>query len=145
MGNLVGNPSRVIDILFSFDHCLSRMKSALLTAKSQLPLPKDSYVYQILPVEGHIAAISSDDSLRLLDPVTLRAAPHADFGNVHAGVTSIQAAKHTSHLLVTAGRDSKISGWDLRSRSLTTSFVNSIAFARCPGLEKHTSNSRVIG
>ena len=105
------------------------MKLGQLTATSDLPLPKGSYVYQILPIRSHLAAISSDDSLRLIDPTTLRAIPNGGFSNVHAGITCVRAPKRSSNILITAGRDAQVKSWDLRISAQTTSFQDSIAYS----------------
>ena len=103
------------------------MKSAQLTATSHLALPENSYIYQVLPIGSYLAAISSDDSLRLIDPVSLQANPQADFRNVHDGVTSMRAPGRSSDVLVTSGMDANVKGWDLRTRSRTTAFQSSTA------------------
>ena len=90
------------------------MKHANLTTTSSLSLPADSYIYKILHVNGHLAAISSDDSLRLIDLKTLREIAGGVLKNVHDGVTCLQAVDHDPNSLLTAGRDAVVRQYDLR-------------------------------
>ena len=90
------------------------MRLASLTATSILSLPADSYIYKIVQVNGHLAAISSDDSLRLIDPKTLREIASGVLKNVHDGVTCLQAVDHDPNSLLTAGRDAVVRRYDLR-------------------------------
>jgi WD40 repeat protein len=72
------------------------------------------YVYSILPVYEAVAAISSDDSLRLFDPHTLEASPKNDFKNIHDGVTGLQKFAENGDTVVTCGRDGLVKCWDHR-------------------------------
>ncbi len=90
------------------------MKLANLTTTSSLSLPADSYIYKIVPVNRHLAAISSDDSLRLIDLKTLQEIAGGVLKNVHDGVTRLQAVDHDPHSLLTAGRDALVRQYDLR-------------------------------
>ena len=101
--------------------------SGQLIATSNMALPEGSYIYHILPFRSHLAAISSDDSLRLIDPTTLRAIPNGEFSNVHAGITCMTTPRRSSDVLMTAGRDAKVKGWDVRVSVQTTNFQDSIA------------------
>ena len=89
------------------------MKTAALIETSSLSLPNDCYVYQISLINAKLAAISSDDSLRIIDPNTLR--ERGVRSQVHDGVTCSTALDHDNHCLLTAGRDTAIRSWDLRS------------------------------
>ena len=95
------------------------MDVATLTKTSSLPLPTGSYIYKILPVERHLAAISSDDSLRLVDPTYLQEIQCPLFSQVHAGVTCLETLEHDNYALCTAGRDAVVRCWDLRSGQKT--------------------------
>ena len=95
------------------------MRLANLTATSILSLPADSYIYKIVRVNGHLAAISSDDSLRLIDATTLREIAGGVLKNVHDGVTCLQAVDQDPNSVVTAGRDAVVRGYDLRSGQKT--------------------------
>lgn len=95
------------------------MRPARLTATSALSLPANSYIYKIVPVNGRLAAISSDDSLRLLDPATLQEIGGV-LDHVHDGVTCLQAAGHDDpNGLWTAGRDAAVRRYDVRSGQRT--------------------------
>ena len=98
------------------------MKIATLTQTSSLSLPTNSYVYEIVPVEAHIAAISSDDSLRLVDRTTLRELSTPLFSQVHKGVTCLESLETNKYSLCTAGRDALVRLWDLRSGRISSEF-----------------------
>lgn len=95
------------------------MRLASLTTTSVLSLPADSYIYKVLPVNGNLAAISSDDSLRLLDYRTLREIAGRILNNVHDGVTCLQTVDHDPNGLLTAGRDAVVQRYDLRTGQKT--------------------------
>jgi WD repeat-containing protein 89 len=92
-------------------------------ASSSLSLPSGSYIYSLaaaLPGLS-LAAISSDDSLRLFDVRSLQVVS-VTAGSTHEnGVTTL--TEYTSGvgtergLLVTGGRDGKVRLWDVRSAS----------------------------
>ena len=73
------------------------------------------YIYSILPVHSALAAISSDDSLRLFDPQSLNAVPKAVFRRVHEGVTGLARFDESGHTIATCGRDGLIKCWDTRN------------------------------
>ncbi|KAF6234942.1 hypothetical protein HO173_006872 [Letharia columbiana] len=98
------------------------MRFASLTTTSISSLPADSYIYKIVIVNGNLAAISSDDSLRLLDLQTLREIAGGVLNNVHDGVTCLQVVDHDPHSLLTAGRDAVVRRYDLRSGQKTMQF-----------------------
>lgn len=95
------------------------MRFASLTTTSLLSLPADSYIYEIVHVNGNLAAISSDDSLRLIDLQTLREIPGGVLNNVHEGVTCLQIVDPDPNSLLTAGRDAVVQRHDLRSGQKT--------------------------
>ncbi len=78
--------------------------------------PADTYVYDIVPVAGGLAAISSDDSLRFLNPLALSGGPTSEIKKVNQNVTCLKAAgEGDAAVLCTAGRDGKVRLIDLRS------------------------------
>lgn len=91
------------------------MQIANLQAASDLSLPPDSYVYSIVPCFGarNVAAIASDDSLRIVDASRLQGP--TTYSNIHAGVTCLRSLPVQPNILLTAGRDATIRGWDIRS------------------------------
>lgn len=104
------------------------MRRAQLAATSDLPLREGEYVYHILFVRSYLAAISSDDSLRLVDPASLRDVPNGHMSKVHDGVTSVRSPSKSSDMLVTAGRDARVKSWDLRSGTQAITFHEGMAF-----------------
>ena len=104
------------------DDQTSIMRLASITTTSTLSLPTDSYIYAIEQVNNQLAAISSDNSLRLLDLHTLRETPGGNLPNVHDGVTSLETVDGDPNGLLTAGRDAVVQRYDLRSMRRTTRF-----------------------
>lgn len=98
------------------------MRLANVTSHSDLSLPVDSYIYKIAYVNGVLAAISSDDSLRLIDIHTLREIAGGVLKNVHVGVTCLQPSDHDPSSLLTAGRDAVVQQYDLRIGQKTMKF-----------------------
>jgi WD40 repeat protein len=120
---------------------MRKMKSYQSTASSDLGLPKDVYIYSFattapqddtrtdfyraLTPSDRLAVISSDDSLRLFDPSTLKLLPSGLFPNVNIGLTSVKRFAtngQESNMLMTAGRDGRVRGWDLRTQSKVLEF-----------------------
>jgi WD40 repeat protein len=118
------------------------MKSYKSTASSDLKLPKDSYIYSIattaaqddtrtdfykpLTLSDALAVISSDDSLRLFNSSTLDLLPDGIFKNANKGLTSMKrfaANGQECNMFMTAGRDGKVNGWDLRSHTKALEFT----------------------
>lgn len=52
--------------------------------------PADTYIYEIIQVAGGLASISSDDSLRLLDPLALNGGPVNSIRRVNTDVTCLK-------------------------------------------------------
>ena len=73
--------------------------------------PPETYIYDIIPVSGGVAAISSDDSLRFFDPTNLDAGPLHSVRRVNADVTCMQVLGSgelgDGSVVCTAGRDGK--------------------------------------
>lgn len=93
---------------------------------SDVGLPPNSYIYRIISTAARqdpltysktdqLAIISSDDSLRFLDPSSLKVN-----GVVKKANTSITCLKRAndapSNVVATAGRDGLIRYWDQRTR-----------------------------
>lgn len=97
------------------DNKFGKMKVATLTKTSSLSLPVDSYIYKILQVDSNLAAISSDDSLRIIDSTSLKEIAGGILKNVHTGVTCLEASENDTKGFLTAGRDAVVRSWDLRS------------------------------
>ncbi|PQE03262.1 ubiquitin- ligase sel1 ubx2 protein [Rutstroemia sp. NJR-2017a BBW] len=77
--------------------------------------PEGTYIYDILPVGAGLASISSDDCLRLLDPLSLDAQPLNTFKKVNTDVTCLNTiGEGDSCVILTAGRDGKTLGPEQR-------------------------------
>jgi WD40 repeat protein len=102
------------------------MSSATPIASSNVGLSPNSYIYKIISTAprqdpltystlDQLAILSSDDSLRFLDPTTLSAT--GVIKNANAKVTCLERANDApSNVVATAGRDGLIRFWDKRSR-----------------------------
>jgi SEL1 protein len=78
--------------------------------------PENTYIYDIVPVAGGLATISSDDSLRLLDPLSLNGPPINSVRRVNTDVTCLKALGGDDAVVVcTAGRDGCVKVLDPRS------------------------------
>jgi WD40 repeat protein len=104
------------------------MPSASPTASTNAGLPPNSYIYKIISTASRqdpltyskldqLAIISSDDSLRFLDPANLSTFPNGVINKVNEKVTCLERANDApSNVVATAGRDGYIRFWDKRSR-----------------------------
>jgi hypothetical protein len=85
----------------------------------QISGPKDTYIYDIVSVAGGVAAISSDDSLRLFDPLALGGAPLNSIRQVNTDITCLRAITSSTEadalIVCTAGRDGWVCLLDPRS------------------------------
>lgn len=93
---------------------------------SDAGLPPDSYIYRIISTAARqdpltysktdqLAIISSDDSLRFLDPSTLKL--NGVVKTANTSITCLERANDApSNIVATAGRDGLIRYWDQRSR-----------------------------
>lgn len=85
-----------------------------LDSNAVFKLEGNTYIYDIQPVAGSIVFISSDNNLRVVDPLALNSAPLATFRDVHNGVTCLKALESDNSTVVTAGSDGKVNVFDLR-------------------------------
>ncbi|KAK2747217.1 hypothetical protein FQN55_005212 [Onygenales sp. PD_40] len=104
----------------------SQTQFQLLHQKSQssLALAPGSYIYSLCQSGADaLAAISSDNSLRLFDRQTLHLLPDGVFKDVHpgrgGGVTCVREVHPTvsggKNLIATSGRDGTVKIWDTRN------------------------------
>ncbi|KAL9022189.1 MAG: hypothetical protein Q9185_000589 [Variospora sp. 1 TL-2023] len=77
------------------------------------PLGLDTYVYEVIPFGDRLVSISSDDSLRLVEPQTLQYIP--DCTSIHDGVTCLKAIHGRG--VLTAGRNGVVKCTDLRTKT----------------------------
>jgi WD repeat-containing protein 89 len=91
-------------------------------ASSSLSLPVQSYIYCLVPTSAALAAISSDDSLRVFDRQTLQLL----FGGViktrQEGITCL--TRTNDDVLATAGRDGSVRTWDVRQGGEVSQFIH---------------------
>ena len=83
----------------------------------QITSPANTYIYDIVSIGSHVAAISSDDSLRILNPLALNGAPLSTVKKANADITCLNALETEGGGVVvcTAGRDGLVNLRDLRS------------------------------
>jgi hypothetical protein len=81
--------------------------------------PKDTYIYDITRCHAGLAAISSDDSLRLFDPLALSGPPLNSIRRVNTDVTCLKAINSSAEgdalIVCTAGRDGRVCLLDPRT------------------------------
>lgn len=87
---------------------------------STLDLPANSYIYTLVPTSRGLAAISSDDSLRLFDSSSPSSQP-LTWSNVNTSVTCLKG--FDNNVVATAGRDGLVKFWDVREKSLRNSIT----------------------
>lgn len=98
----------------------------------QIVRPESTYVYDIVAMAGGLAVISSDDSLRLLDPLALNAGPVKEIHDVQKGVTCLQAIAQ-NNIVATAGRDGRACLWDPRAGDKVGEVQSGEFFGGCFG------------
>jgi WD40 repeat protein len=110
------------------------MKQLRQSNSSALPISIDAYVYSIactsaredlqfdtcqsLSASDSLAVITSDNTLSILSPETLSLAPDGHIKSVSTSVTCVKAfaaVGQQANVVLTAGRDGIVRGWDLRS------------------------------
>jgi len=79
--------------------------------------PADTYIYELSTVANGIASVSSDNILRLHDPLALQK-PLACVPKIHDEVTVLKTLDAENSVVCTAGRDGKVKIWDLRNGGL---------------------------
>ncbi|KAF2095942.1 WD40 repeat-like protein [Rhizodiscina lignyota] len=103
------------------------MRHLKLSASSSLSLPPDSYIYNILPLSARtspiayapptrLAALCSDDSVRILDAKSLEA--NGVLKDVNESVTCLERFARDGeecNVLATTGRDGRVRFWDVRT------------------------------
>lgn len=109
-------------------------------SSSDVGLPPNSYIYRIISTAtrldplsysqtDQLAIISSDDSLRFLDPATLNV--NGVVNTVNSSVTCLERANDAaSNIVATAGRDGLIRYWDQRSRQKVLEIQSRMFIAR---------------
>jgi hypothetical protein len=83
----------------------------------QIEHPPETYIYDIQPVADGIVAISSDDCLRLIDPLVLHAFPLQLIQNVHNEITCLKTLDPGNSIVCTAGRDGRVNIFDFRAKT----------------------------
>jgi len=78
--------------------------------------PPGVYIYDIVSVADGIISISSDDTLRLIDPTSLHLQPLYTVPKVHYEITCLKVLDENNSIVCTAGRDGKVNILDLRQR-----------------------------
>ena len=131
------------------------MKTYRQTACSSLLIPEDSYIYSIATTAAQddiqyntfqstsqsdrLVAISSDDSLLVLDPETLSTVPNGHIPSANKSITCLgrfAAAGQQCNVFLTAGRDGTVRGWDIRSSKAVLKF-------QCPIRERETVSAPI--
>ncbi|KAH7042680.1 WD40-repeat-containing domain protein [Macrophomina phaseolina] len=98
------------------------MRPAKLLAEADLCLPKDSYIYSLRRTNTALAALSSDDSIRIFDPKTLQLLPDGVIGKTHSSVTCLEPYSEDGNVLATSGRDGLVKCWDRRTKKAAMEF-----------------------
>lgn len=87
------------------------------TGAFKIEHPAETYIYHIEPVADGVAAISSDNCLRLIDPLFLQGPALNVLQNVHTEVTCLKALDGQNSIVCTAGRDGKVNVFDFRAKT----------------------------
>jgi WD40 repeat protein len=117
------------------------MKQYRESARSSLPIPENTYIYSIETTAARddikydtyqstsqsdrLVVISSDDSLLVLSPETLKVVPDGHYTKANKSVTALKrfaAVGQRCNVFLTAGRDGFVRGWDLRSSGAVLKF-----------------------
>ena len=73
-----------------------------------------TYVLEIIPTAGGLAATSSDQNLCLFDPLRLSQGPLKSIQTTHGNLTSAKAYCAAESVIATTGENGTVSVWDLR-------------------------------
>ncbi|KAK3945431.1 WD40-repeat-containing domain protein [Diplogelasinospora grovesii] len=73
-----------------------------------------TYVLEVMPVAAGLAAIASDQSLCLFDPLRLNQGPIRKIRTNHGNLTCAKAYSVAESTVATTGEDGTVSFWDLR-------------------------------
>lgn len=76
--------------------------------------PPETYIYHIEPIGDKIAVISSDNCLRLINPVFMDGPVLNTIPKLHAEVTCLKALDAQNSIVCTAGNDGIVNILDLR-------------------------------
>ncbi|KAH8899227.1 WD40 repeat-like protein [Thozetella sp. PMI_491] len=78
------------------------------------PCGEEVYVLGLIPVGVGLAAIASDQSLSIFDPLKLSQGPLKRIQTNHGNLTSARAYAEADSIICTAGESGSASFWDLR-------------------------------
>jgi SEL1 protein len=87
------------------------------TGAFKVDQPPNTYIYDIVPLSDCIAAISSDDCLRLIDPLALSGTPLSLLEQVHSEITCLKSLEAQNHIVCTSGRDGWVNIFDFRAKT----------------------------
>lgn len=100
---------------------IAEMATLSAARASDLSLPSNTYIYKILPTgpraatPSSLAVLSSDNSVRFVDPSNLSLLPDGMLERVHDSVTCLERAGNIAeNIIATAGRDGAVKFWDSR-------------------------------
>jgi WD40 repeat protein len=93
------------------------MFSLEATGAFKIDQPPETYIYDIVPISEGLAVISSDNSLRLINPLSLHGAALNTIENVHTDITCLETLDEQNSIVCTAGRDGRVIIFDFRSKN----------------------------
>jgi SEL1 protein len=94
----------------------STMYTLDASASFAIVQPPGVYIYDIASVADGVVSISSDDTLRLIDPTSLHLQPLYTVPEVNHEITCLKVLEENTSIICTAGRDGKVNILDLRQR-----------------------------
>jgi len=86
------------------------------SASFAITQPPGVYIYDIASVADGLVSISSDDTLRLIDPTSLHLQPLYTVPKVNHEITCLKVLEENTSIICTAGRDGKVNILDLRQQ-----------------------------
>lgn len=119
---------------------------------SNLNLPPNSYIYTLISTSPRqdpliytqtdtLATISSDDTLRFLNPSTLSVLPDGVIKNANESITCLERVDDpASNIVATAGRDGMIRFWDKRSRQKAMVVQSRMLCSKQPFMSEKKAN-----